>query len=56
MERQDETRFTTKICGKTSLVLVISLSKIFIPSDKGMLCYVETGRSHPLIVRLYGYL
>jgi hypothetical protein len=42
-----------KLVGKLVWVLVISLCKIFIPSERGMLCDVETGRSHPLIVRLF---
>jgi hypothetical protein len=35
MERQDETQFTIKIGGKTSLGPIISLCKIFIPRYRG---------------------
>jgi hypothetical protein len=54
-ERQDETQFTTKIGGNTSLgsnffgfVKFSFLVKGFMPY------YVETGRSHPLITGLHG--
>jgi len=46
-ERQDETQFTTKIGGKTSCV------KFSFPITRLMPYYAKTGRSHPLIVRLY---
>jgi hypothetical protein len=47
-ERQDETQFTTKIGGKTSLGPSYFL-KIFIPSYAFHACYAETDRSRPLI-------
>jgi hypothetical protein len=49
-KRQDETQFTTKIDGKTSLGLVISFCKIFISRYTLTAYYAETGHSRPLIV------
>ncbi len=51
-EREDETQFTTKIGGKTSLdpkFCKISFSVMHL-----MPYYVETGRSRPLIAWLHG--
>jgi hypothetical protein len=55
-ESQDETQFTTKIDGKTSLGPVISFCKIFISIYALTAYYAETGHSRPLILRLYGEL
>jgi hypothetical protein len=49
-ERQDETQFTTKIGGKTSLGPSFLLSQISFPVTRLMPYYAETGRSRPLIV------
>jgi hypothetical protein len=43
-ERGDETQFTTKIGGKTSLVPVISFPEISFPVKHLMPYYGETGR------------
>ncbi len=54
-ERGDETQFTTKIGGKTSLGLsYFVLCKISFPVPHLMPYYAETGRSRPLIVWIYG--
>ncbi len=50
MERGDETQFTTKIAGKTSLG---PSYKILFPVKHLMPCYAEIGRSRPLITQLY---
>jgi hypothetical protein len=53
-ERQDETQFIIKIGGKTSLgPSYFALSKFSFPVPCLMHYYVETGRSRPLIGRLY---
>jgi hypothetical protein len=49
-ERRDDTQFTTKISGKTSLkVPVISFCKIPFPVKHLMPYYAKIGRSRPLI-------
>jgi len=54
-ERQDETQFTTKIGGNTSLGPNFFDFVKFSFLVKGLMpYYVETGRSHPLISGLYG--
>ncbi len=52
-EIQDETEFTTKIDGKTSLgTSYFPFVKLSLPL---MACYAETGHSRPLNAGLYGY-
>ncbi len=54
-ERQDETQFTTKIAGKTSLgPCYFDFVKVSFPVTRLVPYYAETDRSHPLIARLYG--
>ncbi len=53
-ERQDETQFTTKIGGKTSLGPNFPFVKFSFPVMRFMPYYAETGRSRPLIAWLYG--
>jgi len=48
-ERGDETQFTTKIGGNTSLGPVISFCKIRFPVKHLMPYDAETGHSRPLI-------
>jgi hypothetical protein len=52
-ERQDQTQFITKIGRKTSLGPTC-FAKFWFPVACSMHYYVETGRSRPLIGRLYG--
>jgi hypothetical protein len=47
-ERGDETQFTTKIGGKTSLDTSYFIRKISFPVTRVMPYYVETGCFHPL--------
>jgi hypothetical protein len=50
-ERQDETQFTTKIGGKTSLgSQLFRFVEFSFPITHLMAYYAETGRSRPLIV------
>ncbi len=56
-ERQDETQFTTKIAGKTSLgPFYFDFIKVSFPVTRLVPClvpyYAETDCSHPLISRL----
>jgi hypothetical protein len=47
----------TKIGGKTSFGSeLFGFEKFSFPLTRLMHCYVESGRSRPLIARLYGYL
>jgi hypothetical protein len=48
-ERGDETRFTTKIGGRTIGVSVISFCTVSFPVKHLMPYHAETGRSRPLI-------
>jgi hypothetical protein len=48
-ERGDETQFTTKIGGKTSLGPSYFIRKIPFPVTHLTAYYVETGHFHPLI-------
>jgi hypothetical protein len=48
-ERQDETQFTTKFGGKTSLGPSFPFVKFSFPVIRFMPYYAETGRSRPLI-------
>jgi hypothetical protein len=48
-ERQDETQFTTKTGGKTSLGPNFPFVKFSFPVMRFMPYYAETGRSRPLI-------
>jgi len=55
-ERGDETQFTTKIGGKTSLGFpeLFRFVKVSFPVMHLMPCNAQTGLSWPLIARLYG--
>jgi len=56
-ETEDETQFTTKIGGKTSLgPSYFPFVKLSFPVTRLMPCYAETGRSRPLIAWLYRQL
>ncbi len=50
LRKQEETQFTTKICGETSLgPSYVRFVKFSFPVTRFMAYYAETGRSRPLI-------